>query len=68
MGGVVVRYSEVSRERTVSFFEVSEMVHVHAAVTWKKTFDALQNGLGVISQSQVVTREGGAITVRILWH
>jgi hypothetical protein len=36
----VVRYSDVSRERTASIFEVTELVHVYAAVIWKKTCDA----------------------------
>ena len=40
MDGVVVRYSDVSRERTASIFEVTELVHVYAAVIWKKTSDA----------------------------
>jgi hypothetical protein len=35
MDGVVVRYSDVSRERTASIFEVTELVHVYAEVVWK---------------------------------
>jgi hypothetical protein len=46
MDGVVVRYSDVSKEGTASIFEVTELVHVYAAVIWKKTFDACAKRFG----------------------
>jgi hypothetical protein len=42
----VVRYSGVSTERTASFFEVTELVHVYAAVIWKKNCDACTKRFG----------------------
>jgi len=62
MEGVVLRYSDDSRERTASIFTVTELVHVYAAVIRKKTCDACTKSLGVIGQSQLVTEGRGDMT------
>ena len=42
----MVIYSDVSTERTAPTFEVNELVHVYAAVIWKKTCDACTKRYG----------------------
>jgi hypothetical protein len=53
----VVRYSDVSRERTASIFEVTELAHVYAAVIWKKTCDACTKRFG--GYRLIVGSDGG---------
>jgi len=68
MDGVVARYSDVSRERIATIFDVTELVHMYAAVIWKKTCDAYTKRFGVISQSQAVTYGRKDMTVHNLWQ
>ena len=65
----MVRYSDVSRERTASIFEVTELVHVYAAVIWKKTSDACTKRSGGHRPNAGSDGGGrGDMTVHNLWQ